>query len=274
MAYSACRFNRFFNAGKISYNQPIKMNKNLNRLLLLLVGTLLFLSCQKELNFPINSVHTPGTSGGTAKYKFAGGTGTCANAKVSGTYSTGTPLTDKNLITLTVMVDSIGSYALATASINGVIFSGSGDFISIGNQSIVLRGSGTPATAGNFNFIPGSSGCTFPVTFSAKSSGAAQFTLNGAPDSCITPVVSGKYVAGTSLDATNTVVMKVSVVTPGTYAVSTNAVNGVIFSASGTFTSAGQQSVTLTGSGNPLKSGVFTFTPGTYGCKLAINFTE
>jgi hypothetical protein len=250
------------------------MNKNLSALLLFLVGTLLFISCQKELNFSTSSILTPGTGGGSAKYKFVGGTSSCAGALIAGTYNAGTALTNQNTITLKVTVDSIGSYALATANINGVIFSGAGNFTSTGPQSIILQGSGTPVTAGSFNFIPGAAGCSFSISFTAKSTGVAQFTLNGAPDSCIAPVVSGTYRVGTVINATNTVVIKVSVTTPGTYTVSSNAVNGILFSGSGTFIANGQQSITLTGSGLPLKSGTFTFTPGTYGCKFTVYFTE
>jgi hypothetical protein len=250
------------------------MNKNLSLLLLFLVGTLLFTSCQKELNFASTNLLTPGTGGGTAKFKFAGGTSSCTGALISGIYNAGTSLTNQNTITLKVTVDSIGSYALATANINGVIFSGSGNFTSTGIQSVILTGSGTPVTAGSFNFIPGAAGCAFSITFTAKSTGVAQFTLNGAPDSCIAPIVSGSYIVGTALNATNTVVVKVSVTTSGTYSISSNAVNGVLFSGTGKFTSNGVQSIALTGSGQPLKSGTFTFTPGTYGCKFAVNFTE
>lgn len=250
------------------------MNKKLSRLLLLLFGALSFASCQKELNFPSTSILTPGTGGGSAKFKFAGGANSCTGALISGTYNAGTALNNQNTITLKVTVDSIGSYTLATANINGVIFSGSGEFTSTGSQNIILTGSGTPVTAGSFNFIPGFAGCAFSISFTAKSTGVAQFTLNGAPDSCIAPVVSGTYIVGTALNAANTVLLKVSVTNAGTYSVSSNAVNGVLFSVTGKFAANGQQSVMLTGSGKPLKSGTFTFTPGTYGCKFAVHFTE
>lgn len=255
-----------------AYCKIKKMNRNLLSALLFLFGILLLTACQKELNFSYSNSNTAGSNGGTAQFKFAGGTNSCSGVIVNGTYNNGTALNDKNTIQLKITVDSVGTYTIATANINGVIFSSSGEFTASGAQTIILKGSGTPAAAGNFNFIPGASGCVFPINFTATGTGNAQFTLNGSPDSCLTPIVSGEYKVGTALNGADSVVVKVTVITPGSYSLSTNTNNGIIFLSSGTFSTSGQHTITLTGSGKPLSAGSFTFTPGTNGCKFAIGF--
>ncbi len=232
----------------------------------------LFSGCQKELNYEIISSDISGTSGGTAKYSFVSSAGNCDGIIVSGIYKKDVPLSDSNFIIIKVNVDSVGSYALATANINGVIFGASGNFTSKGAQTIKLKSSGTPVAAGNFNFIPGSNGCTFNINFAANTSGSgnAQFTLSGAPDSCTTAAVNGEYIIGNYLNTGDSVVIKVNVITTGSYSITTNSANGILFSATGTFNSAGPHTITLIGSGNPTGTGQFVFTPGSNGCKFSV----
>ena len=93
------------------------------------------------------------TTGGTAKYSFDGGTGTCTGVTVSGNFTAGTAATSSNTATINVNVDSIGSYVISTNTVNGVSFSGSGEFISTGPQTVILTASGTPASAGTYKPI-------------------------------------------------------------------------------------------------------------------------
>jgi uncharacterized protein (TIGR02145 family) len=62
-------------------------------------------------------------------------------------------------------------------------------------------------------------------------------------------------VQGTSATGGATVTLEASVTTAGTYTVFTNTVNGVTFSASGTFAGTGNQTVTLTATGTPTLAG-------------------
>jgi hypothetical protein len=64
------------------------------------------------------------------------------------------------------------------------------------------------------------------------------------------------------------------VATTGTYNITTNTVNGVSFSNSGTFSVTGVQTVLLTGTGTPLNSGsqTFTVTFGSSTCTFSITF--
>lgn len=106
-----------------------------------------------------------------------------------------------------------------------------------------------------------------------SNSGTAVYDYVGAPGNCTTPVINGKYVAGTAATAGNHVVLQVNVTSPGTYLISTATINGIIFSGESVFFSTGLQTIILTGSGTPLAAGSFTYTPGTNGCNFAITFT-
>lgn len=129
-----------------------------------------FVSCEKEL-----SIENGGTGGGTAQYSFNGGTASCTGAILSGTFTAGTPVTAANTATLSVTVDSVGSYIISTNTINGISFSGSGVFTSKGVQNITLTASGTPTSSGTFTFTPGSNGCTFNVIVNSSGGGSSNF---------------------------------------------------------------------------------------------------
>jgi hypothetical protein len=108
---------------------------------------------------------------------------------------------------------------------------------------------------------------------SGNSSGTAAFTVAGAPGACTNPVIAGSYQAGTILDNTNTLAIAVTVGTAGTYAISTNTSNGIVFSASGTFVATGLQNITLKAAGNPVTAGTFSFSVGTNGCSFSLTCT-
>jgi len=94
----------------------------------------------------------------------------CTGATPAGTYVAGTALTAAHTITLNVNVTAIGSWSVSTApAVNGITFSGTGNFTATGAQTIVLTGSGTPTAAGTFTFtVTGGTGtCTFQVTVAA-----------------------------------------------------------------------------------------------------------
>lgn len=103
--------------------------------------------------------------------------------------------------------------------------------------------------------------------------GTAVFSFDGSPGNCVAPVIGGSYQVGTALGASNTVQLAVTVVTPGTYTISTSSANGMSFAGSGSFTTSGAQTVTLTGSGTPSSAVTTAFTPGSTGCSFNINVT-
>jgi hypothetical protein len=101
----------------------------------------------------------------------------------------------------------------------------------------------------------------------------AVFTFPGSPNACTVATPGGPYFAGTALSASNTVTVQVNVTTAGTYTISTATVNGYKFSASGTFTTTGTQTVSLVGTGTPITAETDSFTPsatGITGCTFNV----
>ncbi len=101
----------------------------------------------------------------------------------------------------------------------------------------------------------------------------ATYTYDGAPGNCISPGINGTYAAGTVLNGTNTIVLGVNVTVLGSYNVTTNPSNGVVFSGSGNFTMLGPNSITLTSTNTPAAAGPFTYTPTNNGCSFDITYT-
>ena len=99
-------------------------------------------------------------------------------------------------------------------------------------------------------------------------------TLGNSAGQCMPSTVAGTYTQNVTLSTNNTVQVQVNVTTLGTYAITTNTVNGVSFSANGSFTTLGVQNVTLNGTGTPSSSGLKTYTV-TYGsstCTFDVTF--
>jgi len=89
----------------------------------------------------------------------------------------------------------------------------------------------------------------------------ASFTLTGAPNNCFDAYVNGTYVSGVLLSGSNTVNINVTVTAIGNYSLTTDTINGIWFSRSGTFTSTGNQIITLIGNGTPEFARNLIFTP-------------
>lgn len=208
--------------------------------------------------------------GSLATFTLDGAPGACMSANVAGTYTAGTALDASNTVTINVTVTTAGAYNISTTVSNGMTFSGSGT-LALGAQTIVLIGAGTPTTAGSTN-VPvtvGGSSCSFPITVGGTGP-AATYTIN-----CAAAVINGTYTQNTALTASNTIIVTVDVATAGTYTI-TGTINGMTFSKSGTFASAGTgQSVTLAGTGTPTTSGanVVPLTGGTANCNVTVNVT-
>ena len=210
--------------------------------------------------------------GPPAVFTLNGAPNSCTNLTVNGTYNSANPTAASNTVTLNVDVTTAGSYTITTNTANGISFSKTGIFAATGAQTIILNATGTPTAAGTFVFKPNvTTTCDFSVTVQPMQA-PAQFTLSGAPAACAPITVNGTYTANTAVGAANTAVVQVNVTTIGTYTLSTAAVNGMIFSKSGTFTTTGLQNVTLQGSGTPLAAATSTFTPqiGTSSCTFPV----
>ena len=240
-----------------------KFSISLSSLLLLLCG-IFFITCQKELSF--DGAISGGTGTGIAMYTLDGGGGICTNAVVNGTYVAGSALTssNSNSVVINVNVTGIGTYTLTTDTLDGISFSSSGTFTTVGNQSVTLNGTGTPVFPRNLIFTPlaGTSYCTFPVSVDNPQP-VATYVLEsgfGNPNPCIY-TLAGNYTATTPLNNSNTLSMHVFVTIIGNFTVATNTVNGMMFSYTGTFTTIGSQTVTLNGTGTPMVPASDTLTP-------------
>ena len=225
---------------------------------------LLFLfSCQKEIHFDFIS------EGELAK----DANNNCKPVVVNGNFIAGNDLSENDHIEVEVHFTAIGSYTIATDTVNGYSFKAEGNAEDTGIINIKLSGHGKPLNTGNdqFHIVYGTSTCTASVTV-LNGASTASFTLQGSPNSCIVDTVIGGYIKGVAADTSSHVIIAVNVTTPGTYSVSTNTVNGYSFSSSGTFSSAGVQTISLVASGTPVNAGtdVFTVNAGSSTCTFSI----
>ncbi len=210
-------------------------------------------------------VTLPEGGGGPAVFTLEGAPGACANATPAGTYTAGSPLGTANDVQIFVNVTAIGTYNISTTATNGMTFSATGTFGTLGAQTVTLAGSGTPVTTGPTQIpVPGTQSCTFTVNVV----GQATYTVD-----CPSSAVQGTYTQGVALASGNTVTFNVDVTAAGGYSF-TGTVDGMTFSASGTFAATGPgQVVTLTGTGTPTSAGVVDLlinTPGGGICPIVI----
>lgn len=229
-------------------------------------------SCEKE--YSSENDYFPGTNSGVAIFTYSDSSGNCANAVINGTYKAGVATTESNTVNLKVSVSTIGTYAVSTETVNGIIFSGSGTFTSTGVQTIILFANGTPTIAGTYVYGLKSNGCFFSIPFSeaTNNNNSAVFTFPSAPNECDQVKVNGIYIVGDSLNVSHTVIgIQVNVTNPGNYYLSTVPSNGISFTGSGTFSTIGLQTVNLSGSGAPITSGQFNYSPGNNGCYFTIS---
>ena len=238
-------------------------------LYLLTLGLLLMIGCQKEVSFEAGK----NLSHGSLQ---SDGSGDCLPKTVSGAYVALIALVPAtNTITVDVDVTKAGSYTVASDTVNGYYFRATGTFATPGINTIILKGSGTPLSAGTNNFVISydSSICDIAVTvLPSGAGGPAAFTLTGSPGNC-TSTVKGVYTLNTALTSANKVDISVNVATVGTYTISTTATGGMTFSATGTFATTGVQTVTLAGAGTPTTAGNNTIpvTAGASSCSFVVN---
>lgn len=224
--------------------------KLLKIITLFFLTALVFLSCGKDSSEDTNNLTATGTLQSTS--------GVCMLASVQGIYTVATPLTADNFINVTVNITETGEYTISTNTVNGYSFSATGTATATGQQTIKLLASGTPVAAGNNTFTVtfGSSQCNIVVTVVPPAPPpSAVFSIN-----CAGYVQAGIYKQGTATSAANTMKVPVTVTTAGVYTITTNAVNGISFSGSGTL-AVGAQEITLTANGGtPVSYGYFTYT--------------
>jgi hypothetical protein len=224
----------------------------------------LVFACQKGIHWDIAS------SGSLVKDN----DGNCLPVLVSGNYIADSTINDNNFITVDVNVTSTGRFNIFTDSINGYVFKASGEFNSIGVHHVKLLCSGKPVAAGTNYFIIhfDTSICGATVIVKSNTTPAAVFSLQGAPGKCLNDTVTGTFVKGTALDTSYKVNISVNVTSPGRYDIATAVVNGYSFTATGTFATAGVQTISMYPKGTPEKEGTDTFniTADSSSCSLEV----
>jgi hypothetical protein len=184
-----------------------------------------------------------------------------ANVKVNGTYVKGKTLTPSNTLSVPVTVSKKGTYNIVAVSANGYSFSAGGQFMVGGAYTLTLAGLGTPTqatTSGDeLTFLDNNIDITdavLKITVTVDSI-SPEYTCN-----CGTIVNNATLKP--SQAATGSLDLDISVpldAIGAQYSITTNKVNGVQFSGSGTLLG-GVQRVSLIANGTPAKSGQQTFT--------------
>ena len=167
-------------------------------------------------------------------------------------------------------VTQVGTYSITTNTNYGITYSGSGTFNNLGTQNVFLYATGTPtqtiAAASN----------VFNLNTTPNMPTAITRIINDLPTQASTngTAIASSYTNGTSAgtmtanvlvsDVTKTIFANQTSSGNGSYFITTNTVNGVIFS-SGTRNNIGMGSkmITLTAYGKPIAAGTFTYTTDT-----------
>jgi hypothetical protein len=140
----------------------------------------------------------------------AGGTSTgSCNANVSGIYTKDIPLGPGNTVTTQHNYTTAGTFIITTDTVNGYSFRDTLNVSTPGNQTITLKGQGTPAAVQTDNFtvrFGDGSTCGFPVTVVGQTALTDYFPLTNnswwsyddlmSPPDTITRTVTGTKLIG------------------------------------------------------------------------------
>ena len=210
---------------------------------------------------PRSCAPTPSTNGSAIVTSF--GAPACAANTINGTMLAGVPVSGVTM-SLYAFVTKLGSYNITAGPTNGVTFSGSGTFTVLGCQAIPLTATGTPTAAGattwTTNTTPSGSATATVAALSPSSGGSAVVSAWTSTVGCALGAGTNNSPAGVrqggvnqtmiqGVSTTDTITLVATVTTAGTYNISTNAINGKTFTASGTFGATGSQTVFLVSTG-------------------------
>jgi hypothetical protein len=262
-------------------------------ILTLFVGMVLLNACKKEYSFEKGSQKPTGNwefKDSTHQY-----TGDMDTAYISGTgtskelHLTGVSTDGSQVFNLILYADTFqtGSYKASLSQIS-FDYSASGIMLyqasQLNGEFIVnITSINASQVTGSFSGIAKDSANNFKNLFDGKFKAnfatlpvepASSGVLGDSSGNCKPVVLSGEYKQGITVTSANTVQVQVTVASAGTYNITTDPVNGITFSKTGTFSSTGVQSITLTASGTPAFSGeqVFTLHYGNSQCAFKVTF--
>lgn len=225
-------------------------------LLILTTVITLFFACTKETSsdeVPTPIIPVTATATGTLKTDSL--TKDCLPSNVSGVYIVGNKLTSLNYLEITVNIKKTGTYSITTPLVNGYYYTASGTVKDSGLNTIKLIGVGTPVAAGVNTFAVNFSGTTCYISVTV----APVFIPTNFIFDCSGTKLNGNYYADSSVNASNSITLPVTVSSLGSYTITSDSVNGITFRSTGIFTSTGKQNVTLAASGKPLVIGTFNY---------------
>jgi len=163
------------------------IQKMIPRLMVIMAVVVGFAACQKEM-----SVEN-GTFGGTAEGELIDSLGFCKNFGVQGNYVVDTPLNSNNYVTVNVNFTSAGKYKMFSDTVNGMWFLDSGFVVSAGQNTIKLKGKGTPLfdKQADFAVYFGNNLCTFSINTTATGGGSGGGTGGGSANQDYFPTTAG-----------------------------------------------------------------------------------
>jgi hypothetical protein len=248
--------------------------KTLRLILAFLTLGIAISSCQKDISF----------EGGNAKGSLGKTTaGDCDPILVNGLYYKDTVMKASNFVDVQIDFTKIGIYNIKTDTVNGYSFVATGSTGTQGLNTVRLFGKGKPLAAG-FNIFTvkfDGSQCSFTVSVTVVTgggggggTGAAVFTFGGSPGTCTGSVLGGTYTSGVAMTPANNVTIPVTVTTAGTYNITTISDNGVIFSGTGSLSTAGAQTITLFAAGSPTAplTANYPISSGTSNCSFGVTY--
>jgi hypothetical protein len=179
------------------------------RTLFITLFAFLLYSCQKEID--PTTLNNNNTADSTSAFVLTSSNNSCSHIVPAGTYKKNLPLISANKISVDVTVTKLGNWKAGTNTVSGISFSGSGQFTSIGNQTVILQGAGIPTQAGatTFTINSGSSSCSFVLNIDTSSSvpptGNISPIANAGSDISITLPTNSVTLKGSGTDADGTI---------------------------------------------------------------------
>ncbi len=216
---------------------------------------LLLFSCAKDYSIE-NVQHAKGSLQSDL-------TNYCLPKTVVGNYIVNQLINDSNFIQVTVNVTRTGLYTIVTDTISGYYFRASGSFSATGITQVKIAAIGKPVAIGtdNFKMSFDTSVCYVQINvLPVPGTTPSVYTLHGSPTSCMNYSLYGIYAKNIPMNDSNKISIELNVTTTGTYAISTDTINGYYFSGSGYLSTTGTQSVNLKAYGTPQKASIDFFT--------------
>jgi len=175
----------------------------------------------------------------------------CGDVIVKGTYIEGKELTGSNYLSIKVNVTKAGTYTISGSTDNGYGFFVSGTFMATGEQTLMVPGQGIPIAVQTDIVTMNNNGVEMdcssnPVTVEVLTAAGTYSML------CGTAKQYGSYKVGVVLNPLNDYIeLPITVTALGSYEITSNTVDGISFSASGTFSATGTNTIKLEGNGIP-----------------------